>query len=51
MILMNDFRAEPVALRAAMLAFWRHGYEGTSLAELTAAVLMVGTWLVGLAVT
>jgi AcrR family transcriptional regulator len=26
------------ALEKAMLAFWRHGYEGTSLAELTAAL-------------
>jgi AcrR family transcriptional regulator len=26
------------ALEKAMLAFWRHGYEGTSLAELTAAM-------------
>ena len=27
-----------VALRQAMLAFWRHGYEGTSIADLTTAM-------------
>ena len=26
------------ALQCAMLLFWRHGYEGTSLAALTAAM-------------
>ncbi|MDP3895899.1 MAG: TetR/AcrR family transcriptional regulator, partial [Mesorhizobium sp.] len=27
-----------VALKQAMLLFWRHGYEGTSISDLTAAI-------------
>ena len=28
------------ALQQAMLAFWQHGYEGTSMADLVAACLL-----------
>ena len=34
------------AVETAMRLFWRHGYEGVSVADLTAAIgIAVGTWL------